>query len=281
MQAWTGRKRQHRASPSNFRALFRASFGCRVGSGDAAEPNGLRPYLGLVDSDSNFVVTEPVIVPKGTLTFQLGGEYHHCDFVHSVRAACGRKVSFGRYRRLRDWVDSYHRCSYGRSADLHFLSRSLGRGHVPSCVPHRCASIEFHWPCCFGQTRSTENPPQRRNAPWASKMPTCCANMVMVAESLTGSIDLSSLTSAQPTAWPEPSKRRGCGEGQTRFRRPQFLLSLGGEQRRQDATVTELDRGILCHCHCHVLRRALRKCKQWSMAHTLTVTQNVGHVGDR
>ena len=72
MQAWTGRKRQHRASPSNFRALFRASFGCRVGSGDAAEPNGLRPYLGLVDSDSNFVVTEPVIVPKGTLTFQVG-----------------------------------------------------------------------------------------------------------------------------------------------------------------------------------------------------------------
>ena len=185
--------------------------------------------------------------------------------MHSARAACGRKVLFGWYRRLRDWVDSYHRCSYGRSADLHFLSRSLGSGHVPSCVPHRCASIEFHWPCCFGQTRSTENPPWRRNPPWASKMPTCCANMVMAAESLTGSIDLSSLTSAQPTAWLEPSKRRACGEGQTRSRRPQFLPSLGGEQRRQDATVTELDRGILCHCHCHVLRRALRKCKQWTL----------------
>ena len=48
--------------------------------------------------------------------------------MHSVRAACGRKVLFGWYRRLRDWVDSYHCCSYGRSADLNFLSGSLRSG---------------------------------------------------------------------------------------------------------------------------------------------------------
>ena len=85
---------------------------------------------------------EQVIVPNGTVTFPVGEistTTTICDLVHSVRAACGGNYLFGWSRRLRDWVESYYRCHRGRSVDLHFLSRTIGGGHVPSCVQHRYA----------------------------------------------------------------------------------------------------------------------------------------------
>ena len=133
---------------SDLREHSRTYFGCRVGSGVAAGPNGIRCWTpAAIPSRVLRTVTpfrrgEQVIVPNGTVTFPVGEistTTTICDLVHSVRAACGGNYLFGWSRRLRDWVESYYRCHRGRSVDLHFLSRTIGGGHVPSCVQHRYA----------------------------------------------------------------------------------------------------------------------------------------------
>ena len=110
---------------------------------------------GLGNRDSNVVVAGQVIVPHGAVTSsaeEASTDDHHCDLARCVRGACRGKYFFGFSRRLRDWVGSYYCCPRRRSVDLHFLSRTIGVGNVPSCVQPRCAPPEFHWSCCMGQT---------------------------------------------------------------------------------------------------------------------------------
>ena len=56
--------------------------------------------VGMVDTDSNFVVTEQVVVPKGTLTFRVGEGSTPTIIVISFSAACGEKCLVQATQRL-------------------------------------------------------------------------------------------------------------------------------------------------------------------------------------